>query len=339
MQSLGLTIGDRLPEGILDLEADQLWHLLQRPTLIHIAGDRYPPLFISVLLHGNETTGWLAVRQLLRQYQPQKLPRAISLFIGNVSAARFAQRRLSDQPDYNRIWGRQAPSPEVSMAEAVVQEMQRRGVFACIDLHNNTGDNPFYACLVRRDGQSQYLASLFSPIALYYPPHTAAPLLVNAFAPLAPAVLLECGKPNRPEGIERAYTFLRQVLELKSIPSQLNSEITSELSILQAIATIKIPHHIQFGFAEPADLVFLPQIDRYNFGLIPQGTAIAKICRPLSLDQCLQVCDDYQRDVSQQFFQIVQDRLVTATSIQPAMLTLDPLIIRQDCFCYLMTSL
>jgi len=335
MQSVGLTITDRLPEGILNLAADQLWHLLQQPTLIHIAGDRHPPLFISVLLHGNETTGWLAVQQLLREYQGKNLPRSISLLIGNVSAARYRQRRLANQPDYNRIWGRDSISPESNMAEAVVQEMRRRGVFACVDLHNNTGDNPFYSCLVRRDGQSQYLASLFSPIALFYAPHTAQPLLINAFAEFAPAVLLECGKPDRPAGTERAYAFLRQLLQLETIPDQLPAQLT----MLQAIATIKIPPHIDFGFTEPADLVFLPQIDRYNFGVIPQGTAIATVSRPLTLHQCLQVWDDNQRDVSQHFFQIVQNHLITTTSIQPAMLTLDPLIIRQDCFCYLMASL
>ncbi len=335
MPSVDLTIIDRLPEGILNLAADQLWHLLKQPTLIHIPGDRHPPLFISVLLHGNETTGWLAVQQLLREYQGKTLPRSISLLIGNVSAARYAQRRLADQPDYNRIWGRHSLYPESNMAKAVVQEMRRRGVFACIDLHNNTGDNPFYSCLVRRDGQSQYLASLFSPIALYYAPLTAEPLLINAFAEFAPAVLLECGKPDRPAGTESAHAFLRQVLQLDLIPA----ELPCKLSMLQAIATIKIPPHIQFGFTEPADLVFLPQIDRYNFGVIPQGTAIATVSRPLTLDQCLQVCDHKQQDVSQHFFQIVQNRLITTTSIQPAMLTLDPLIIRQDCFCYLMASL
>ncbi len=330
-----------LPEGILHLEAHELWHLLKRPTLIHIQGDRQPPLFISVLLHGNETSGWVAVQRLLREYQNQTLPRSIALFIGNVSAARYGQRRLADQPDYNRIWHRDAVplSPEVVMAQSVVRAMQERGVFACVDLHNNTGNNPLYSCLVSLDPQSQYLARLFSNTALYYSPQTAEPLLVNAFASLAPAVLLECGKPDQPAGVQRAYTFLRQVLQLEAIPAVLPPDLT----ILQAIATIKIPQHIAFSFAEPADLpadlVFLPQIDRYNFGVIPQGTAIARLCRQLSLQECLQVRDSNQCDVSQHFFEIVRDQLITTTSLQPAMLTLDPQIIRQDCFCYLMASL
>ena len=47
-------------------------------------------LFVSVLMHGNEPTGWEAVRRVLQRYmqgdEPQ-LPRALSLFIANTAAA------------------------------------------------------------------------------------------------------------------------------------------------------------------------------------------------------------------------------------------------------------
>ncbi|MFS8860164.1 peptidase M14, partial [Synechococcus sp. H60.1] len=79
-----LTVLDHLPEQLLDLEAHQLYDRLGGPTLIHLAGRRDPPLFVSVLLHGNEVTGWQAVRQLLRRYVQRELPRSLSLFIGNV---------------------------------------------------------------------------------------------------------------------------------------------------------------------------------------------------------------------------------------------------------------
>ena len=81
-----LNIFDRIPDGLLELESHQLWQLLDRPTLIHLQGDRQPALFVSILLHGNETTSWLAMRELLRKYhdQDRRLPRSLSLFIGNI---------------------------------------------------------------------------------------------------------------------------------------------------------------------------------------------------------------------------------------------------------------
>ncbi|MCW8949360.1 MAG: peptidase M14, partial [Sedimenticola sp.] len=81
---------DRLPDGLLSLQAHELASALGGPTLIHLQGRQTPALFISILMHGNETTGWEAMRQLLGQYLVgggnRELPRSLSLFIGNVTA-------------------------------------------------------------------------------------------------------------------------------------------------------------------------------------------------------------------------------------------------------------
>ena len=99
-----LTIINNIPEGLLEKEADELYKILPGPTLMHLSGNKQPPLFVSVLMHGNEDTGWIAIRDLLRQYQDKTLPRSLSVFIGNVDAARHGVRFLENQPDYNRIW-------------------------------------------------------------------------------------------------------------------------------------------------------------------------------------------------------------------------------------------
>ncbi len=46
-----------LPAGLLETTPRDLEAVLGGPTLIHLPGDREPPLFISVLLHGNEPVG------------------------------------------------------------------------------------------------------------------------------------------------------------------------------------------------------------------------------------------------------------------------------------------
>ena len=140
---------DSLPPGLLDAKAEQLLELLGAPTLIHLEGKNRQPLFISTLLHGNETTGLHAIQQLLQAYESRPLPRSISLFIGNVSAAAVNQRRLESQPDYNRIWpgSHHADCAETDMMKTVSNIMRRRKPFASIDIHNNTGRNPHYACV------------------------------------------------------------------------------------------------------------------------------------------------------------------------------------------------
>jgi len=75
----------------------------RKTDVVFLSGRRTPPLFVSVLLHGNEDTGWLAARSVLKKFAAAELPRALSLFIGNVEAAGSGPRRLDGQPEYNRV--------------------------------------------------------------------------------------------------------------------------------------------------------------------------------------------------------------------------------------------
>ena len=88
---------ETLPEELLTAKPTQLLDLLGGPTLVHLQGRRERPLFVSVLLHGNETTGLFAIQCLLRRYKDQFLPRSLSLLIGNVEAAQIGLRRLPGQ--------------------------------------------------------------------------------------------------------------------------------------------------------------------------------------------------------------------------------------------------
>ena len=71
-----LTVLDTLPAHFLDTPARELHRLLPGPTLIHLPGRRQPELFVSVLLHGNEDSGVVALQSVLRTYAGRPLPRA-----------------------------------------------------------------------------------------------------------------------------------------------------------------------------------------------------------------------------------------------------------------------
>ena len=57
----------RLPPGLLDTDSRGLAERLGGPTLIELPGAREPAVFVALLLHGNETVGWEAIRELLRE--------------------------------------------------------------------------------------------------------------------------------------------------------------------------------------------------------------------------------------------------------------------------------
>ncbi len=327
---------DRIPEALLDISATELHRLFPCPALIHLPGDRPEPLFISVLLHGNEISGLGAAQVLLKKYGNQRLPRAVSFFFGNVQAARQGFRRLDGQPDFNRIWpGTELEDcPETRWALEIYREMLRLGVFASLDVHNNSGRNPHHACLERLDGQTQNLAALFGRLAVYstYPKGSQT----GAFASACPSVTLECGPPAEPLGVEHAVELIEACLRLDVIPSQ--PPPATEIDLFNTLVQVKVREGVRFSFSDPdADLLLLGDMDRLNFKELPPGTTLGRLRgdHPSGQIPFLAYTDEGQ-DVADRYFHLEGDRLSLKRHVMPCMLSMDERIVRQDCLCYLM---
>lgn len=329
-----LTVLDHLPPGLLDCEAVTLADVLPGPTLIHLRGRRQPPLFVSVLLHGDEDTGWLALRCMLREYGSNELPRALSLFVGNVHAARARQRRLPRQLDYNRVWTATDESPacpERAMAQTVWRAMRERGVFASVDVHNNTGLNPHYACVRRLGSAFLQLATLFSRTVVYFTKPDG--VQAEAFAHLCPAVTVECGQPGQPHGVERAAEYVHACLQLAEIPT--HPVAAHDIDLYHSVAIVKVPSEVSFAFdTDAADLRLAADIDTLNFRDLPVDTLLGRV--RVGSNARLAVIDERGRDASARFLRTVDGEIRTAVPIVPAMFTLDERAIRQDCLGYFM---
>jgi succinylglutamate desuccinylase len=328
-----LTQYDTVPPGLLDLQAAHLGEVLPGPALIHLPGRRTPPLFVSVLLHGNEDTGWLAAQLVLKKYAAVELPRALSLFIGNVEAARSGLRRLDGQPDYNRVWpGSEEGHPdELAMMQQVIDAMRARSVFASLDIHNNTGLNPHYACVNRLEPHFLHLASLFSRIVVYF----IRPRGVQsaAFAELCPAVTVECGKPGTPGSVEHAAAFMEACLHLSEFPA--HPVAPHDVDLFHTVATVKVPEQVSFGFGTPAvDIDFVPELDHFNFRELAHGDLLGRV-RP-DRPARLQAVDENGEDIGDHLFDYRKGEITLRRPLMPAMLTRDERVIRQDCLCYLM---
>jgi succinylglutamate desuccinylase len=325
---------ESLPQGLLQVEAQRLAQVLGGPTLIHLLGTRREPLFISVLMHGNETVGWEAVRGVLARYQGGRgLPRSVSLFIGNVEAAEKGVRRLPGQPDFNRVWPscELPPSPEREMMSRVVEIMRERRPFASIDVHNNTGLNPHYACVNRLDTAYLHLALLFGRTVVYFLRPRGVQSM--AFAELCPAVTLECGKVGQAHGVEHAQEYLDACLHLSEHPQHPVSP--HDIDLFHTVARVTVSPEAQIAFAPAAaDIVLESDLDRLNFQELAPGTHFGQINgRGLEM---LEVRDERGRDVVHDYFSLNEGRLCLHRSVMPSMLTKDINVIRQDCLCYLM---
>ncbi len=328
-----LTILESLPEGLLEKKAHELYDFLSSPTLIHLPGLKPEPLFISVLLHGNETTGWEAVRGYLSEVllKQDNLPRAISLFIGNVSAATEQKRVLDGQLDYNRVWF-DHDSEEGQMMTSILAQMKEKQVFASIDIHNNTGKNPHYACINRKEHDFFQLAHLFSRTVVYFIKPDSVQSM--AFSKLCPAVTVECGQAEDEYGVQHAKKYIEKTMALDEFTNQpLKAE---DFSLYHTVAIVKVPEEIEISF-DPmtlADINFDPDVDRLNFTALKSGERLAKMSSDKAI--YLQAVNEQGIDVASRYFDYSQGEIRTRIPVMPSMLTTKEEIIRQDCLCYLM---
>ncbi len=328
-----LTTLTTLPKNFTSTDATKLHRILNGPTLIHLKGRREQPLFISTLLHGNETTGLQAVQQLLEKYSHKELPRSLSIFIGNISAAKEQLRRLENQPDYNRTWPgtEYASSAESVMMQQIKEDMRLRNVFASIDIHNNTGINPHYACINKTEDAFFHLASLFSRTIVYF----TRPIGVQsqAFADLCPSTTIECGQVGEIKAVDHAFEYIDAALHLSEIPQQPIQK--QDIDLFHTIAIVKIPDQASFSFNNThSQIYFDKNIDHMNFKEINIGTQIGNIDKEQSFH--LEAWNNDGINIAEELFEYHEHKILTKKPVMPAMLTLDKKIIRQDCLCYLM---
>ncbi|MDX1587316.1 MAG: M14 family metallopeptidase [Oleiphilaceae bacterium] len=324
---------DALPEGFLDCPVNRLDTLLEGPTLIRLAGERQPPLFVSVLLHGNEVSGFLALQILLKDlYQrSDRLPRELWLFVGNVEAARYGVRRLPGQPDYNRIWAG-GDGPEWDMARALLHELDRQPLFAALDVHNNSGRNPIYGCVNRLEPEYLGLARAFSELLVYFTePHQVLGL---ALSQRCPAATLECGTSGQPEGVTRVVHLVETLLTRDTVPP-LRPE-HHPLRVFHTVARVTVSDEDPLGFGYQTQrypLCFPEQLESLNFRLLEPGTLIAwgrEDARGLT------VTNNDGVDVTDVFLQYNGERIELRRPCMLSMLTSDITVIYQDCLCYIM---
>lgn len=324
---------DRLPEGFLDCPAIRLKDLVPQPTLFNLPGRDPQPLFVSTLLHGNETSGLAAVQEVLRRHAARGLPRSLILFIGNVEAAAENVRTLPGQRDFNRVWpGTAFPDdPLAHMARWICDYVKKHEAFAAVDIHNNTGFNPHYSCISKLEPKYVALAQLFSRVVVLFqrPRGTSA----AAFAELCPAITVECGKSELDAGAAHAIELLEACLSIAQLPD--HAPAPQDVELLRTCAIVKPPAGASFSFdGTAADFRFRPDIDHLNFSELGAGASFGALGDE---DARLEVLPGDGGDAQPvNYFDYAGGEIRLARPAIPAMLTVDPRAVQQDCLCYLM---
>ena len=331
---LELTRYEGFPSNLLDVAAPDLWQHIPGPSLFDIPGRDPEPLFVSVLLHGNEDTGWTAIQEILKKHGRNPLPRRMLLFVGNIEAAKAKVRTLDTQADYNRSWpGTRYPEArEAALIRHVVDVVAAEKPFASIDIHNNTGNNPHYACLNVLDERFLHLARLFSRTVVYF----TRPVGVQsaAMAKICPAVTVECGVPGSPSATEHAAEFVEAALALDHFPE--HPVPAHDVDLLRTAVILRVPPDASFSYGDgDADFRFIAELDRLNFSELTPGTKLGELGN--AGDRRLAVIPGGEMDADVEgYIEYDNGGIYLARPAIPAMLTLDPRAVRLDCLGYLM---
>jgi hypothetical protein len=320
----------RLPAALLDITPREITQVLPNPALVSLAG-KGDPLFLSVLLHGNETAGFDVLQELTRRYADAEPPRGLIVFIGNVRATGAAVRFLPEQPDFNRIW-RGGEGPYRDLAGQVTEAARRAGVFASIDVHNNTGANPHYGCVASLRPADLHLAAMFAPIGVHY--HIPNTTQSAAFSEFCPAVTVECGKSGDRAGVARALSLIEETMRLDGFPA--HPPAPGTLKLYETVGRVVIDPRASISFGEAhADLVLRADLEDLNFTEVPAGTPWATGSRAR---HALRVVNEHDDDLTDAFFGFTGDTAFLKRAVTPAMVSRDETAVRLDCLCYLMLA-
>lgn len=327
-----LNIIHNIPKALINCDIRDINKVLETPTLIHIKGEKPNPLMISTLLHGNETTSFYVLQKLLKDFDEKIPQRDVIIFVGNVEAASLGLRQIEGEKDFNRIW-KKADCLENKMAMQIVEYVSSKKPFANIDIHNNSGNNPFYACINKIDSSFLQLASLFSKRVVYFTEPSEVESM--AFSHYCPSLTIEAGKSGHPDSITEVYLFITKVLELDSIELDKRSK---GLAVYHTIARLKIKKDSSIDFDNTSnknDISFVSHLESFNFSSINPGFEFAKV----SGSDEIRVVDNNDKDITDIFFKYEEGRLITMQSFIPSMLTKNKDIIKSDCLGYVMEKI
>lgn len=318
---------------------------LERPTLVRVPGrGEQAPRAISCLLHGDESTGLEAVLRILRRRRVHAFD--LYVVIGNVRAAAatpgFAHRFLDDQEDFNRVWGiDEATTSQRLAADAILEILTDAGLEALVDVHNNSGNNPFYAIATRHHPRDLNLATLFTTTLLHW--DLEAHTLMEALPDEVSAVAVECGLPGRPESLAFAVDGLRRYLGEPPLPGD---RVVRDFDLLGGLRKVTIRPEVRFRFARHADdrvdgdevdFVVAADADMLNFVEVPAGHVLGHVRPGAGLPVRAVAADG--TDVTDDHFLVDGARVVMTTPTTPVMMTRTVEAARKDCLFYVSTEL
>lgn len=323
-----LQLFDTVPEAFFTTDPRELGRVFSGPTLLRIEGQstNRRTVFVSTLLHGNETTGIRVLQKILRGARPDG---PLWILIGNISAASAGVRSLAGQDDFNRVWRGEGLAAHPWAAELLAQVRQFPPLLA-LDIHNTTGRSIPYSAVSYLNAEHLFLASQFSKTVVHY--QEPATTLSSALGAEIPNAVLEAGLSDTPEAEDAVEQYLRRVLTWTSLGT--TSLADPQVRLLESHARIFVTG--DFGFGGDEHELNLPlDLDLRNFLACPPGQDWGRFRKP----GLLRVVNTKGHDVTQDYFSFEHGVIRNVVDFVPSLLTQQIEAVRKDCLGYVMRAL
>lgn len=323
---------NELPKSFFDINPSNVLETFPTSTIISLKGKIKQPVFVSSMIHGNETSSLTILKSYLKKFTDKELPRDLIIFIGNPVAYSKGLRHLPNQLDYNRIWNT-GQSYEHLMAREVYDYLKNRNLLASLDFHNNSGKNPHYACVNRRREDFLRLGQFFSEKIVYFTEPDS--VLSIKMAKLCPSLTLECGLPESKPGIENGLHLLETAMGNKSVWKNSENKITN---IYQSYATLLVHPLVKldYDFNERTDGISLVKdFDSFNFSEVPKGFQLGFIADSRTI-KCV---NNQGVNITHEFLEFESNCLRVKKEFTASMFTVNPDIAKSDCLGYLMKKI
>ncbi|AFV00285.1 hypothetical protein [Simiduia agarivorans] len=313
-------------------DAGQFLHSLGGAVAIeHRVDDTLPWCVVSVLVHGNEPSGFFACHQLLKAgFKPAW---NTAWVISSVRAARtapeFTHRHLPGEYDLNRRFGvHPIDDPVTALAFDMTDYIRERQPRWVLDIHNTSGRGPAFGVAV---ANSQAIASLLAPFTdrLIVTHLVVGSLMEQNFN--CPVVTLECGGSADPAAHSCAVLGLRQLLASPAL-----SASPSQLTLYQHPVRVQLRAGLSLAYGDSACpgavLTLRSDLEQLNCVTAHPGTCFGWLQSPLA--DALSAVNDQRQDVIEQLFEVDKGVLQNRVPMQVFMATPRADIALSDCLFY-----
>jgi len=230
------------------------------------------PRAIMTLLHGNEPSGFRALRRWLAS-DPTP-PVDIHICVASVEAAStpplFTWRERRDGRDLNRAFRAPYEDYEGSLAKEILDRLLKLNPEALVDLHNTSGSGPSFGLAAVVDERHKRLSSFFSERMVRL--GSSLGTLMEATVDVFPALIVECGGVPDSESDAVALQGIKAFTESESL---WGGPETDTVEFYEKPTRIKLKKGLRLVYADSrsdeADLTLRDDIDRLNHGVTASG--------------------------------------------------------------------